>query len=268
MERTKKEGRGDEKITSLKFGFTQCVNPSVVCHLKKQNRAKKIVEFVSKNKTKMNEYNLQFISDKDLYNHVSKTVQAYSFEMDLKKFNKNLVDPIKLTFDSIVYEQSYEDTIENEVLRQLDKTNSNLIGHFHQNIFEYFSDDWDVPEQGYDIENKKEKIFVEMKNKHNTMNSSSSAKTYMRFQNTLLQDREAKCFLVEIIAKNSQNIPWIVTLDKVKQPANESIRRVSIDKFYEIVTKDEKYLNKASEIFIKLSEEEKQTMEKLKKACA
>lgn len=186
----------------------------------------------------MNKYNLQFISDKDLYEHVYKTVKAYSFEMDLKKFNKNLVDPIKLTFDSIVYEQSFKDTIENEVLRQLDKTNSNLIGYFHQNIFEYFSDDWDVPNQGYDIENQKEKIFVEMKNKHNTMNASSSAKTYMRFQNTILQNRDAKCFLVEIIAKNSQNIPWVVTLDKIKQPTNESIRRISIDKFYEIVTKD------------------------------
>ena len=77
-----------------------------------------------------------------------------------------------------------------------------------------------------------------MKNKHNTMNSSSGAKTYMRFINTVITDRDAKCLLVEIIAKNSQNIPWVVTLDKIKQIPNESIRRVSIDKFYEIVTKD------------------------------
>jgi hypothetical protein len=186
----------------------------------------------------MNNYNLQFISNIDLYNHVLETVNAYSFEMDLKKFNKNLIDPVKLTFDSIVYKQSYKETIENEVLRQLDKTNSNLIGYFHQNIFNYFSNDWKVPKQGYDIENLKENIFVEMKNKHNTMNSSSSAKTYMRFQNTIIQNRDAKCFLVEIIAKKSQNIPWVVTLDKIKQPSNENIRRVSIDKFYEIVTND------------------------------
>ena len=184
----------------------------------------------------MSKYNLEFISDTDLYNHVYKTVNAYSFEMDLKKFNKNLIDPIKLTFDSIVYEQTFKDTIENEVLRQLDKTNSNLIGYFHQNIFEYFSNDWDVPKQGYDIENLKEKIFVEMKNKHNTMNSSSSAKTYMRFQNTIISDSESKCYLVEIIAKHSQNIPWVVTIDKIKQPSRENIRRISIDKFYEIVT--------------------------------
>ncbi len=186
----------------------------------------------------MNSYNLQFISDIDLYNHVLRTVNAYSFEMNLKKFNKNLIDPVKLTFDSIVYEQSYKETVENEVVRQLDKSNSNLIGYFHQNIFEYFSKDWSIPEEGYDIVNLKDKIFVEMKNKHNTMNGSSGSKTYMRFQNTIIQDRNAKCFLVEIIARKSQNIPWVITLDKIKQPSNESIRRVSIDKFYEIVTND------------------------------
>jgi len=186
----------------------------------------------------MNNYNLQFISNTDLYNHVYETVNAYSFEMDLKKFNKNLIDPIKLTFDSLVYEQSYNDTIENEVLRQLDKTNSNLIGYFHQNIFKYFSNDWIVPNQGYDIENPTEKILVEMKNKHNTMNSSSSAKTYMKMQGKIIEDNETKCYLVEIIAKNSQNIPWVVTIDGDKQKPIENIRRVSIDKFYEIVTKD------------------------------
>lgn len=186
----------------------------------------------------MNKYNLNFISDAKLYNHVLETVKAYSFKMDLKRFNKNLIDPIKLTFDTIVYKQTYEKTIENEVLRQLDKRNSNLIGYFHQNIFQYFSENWKVPQKGYDIENTKEKIYVEMKNKHNTMNSSSSAKTYMRFQNTIISDADSKCFLVEIIAKNSQNIPWVVTLDGERQPIRENIRRISIDKFYEVVTGD------------------------------
>lgn len=196
----------------------------------------------------MKNYNLSFISNEDLFNHVLETVMAYSFEMDLKKFNKNLIDPIKLTFDSIVYHQTIKETIENEVLRQLDKTNSNLIGYFHQNIFKYFNENWDVPKQGYDIENKTLKIFVEMKNKHNTMNSSSSAKTYMRFQNTLIDDSQAQCYLVEVIAKNSQNIPWVVTLDGQKQPTRENIRRVSIDKFYEVVTGDPSAFQKLCQV--------------------
>ncbi len=184
----------------------------------------------------MRQYNLNFISDQELYNHVRSTVENYSFEMNLKSFNNNLIDPIKLTFDTIVYRQSIEQTIESEVLRQLDKSNSNLIGYFHQNIFEFIGDDWYVPKKGYDIQSTKRKIYVEMKNKHNTMNSSASAKTYMRFQNTLIEDSQAVCLLVEVIAKNSQDIPWTITLDGQKQPPNQRLRRVSIDKFYEIVT--------------------------------
>ncbi|MBS9766149.1 MAG: Eco47II family restriction endonuclease [Flavobacteriaceae bacterium] len=197
-------------------------------------------------------YHLDFISDRDLYNHTLETVEKYSFEMDLKKFNQNLIDPIKLTFDSIVYNQNLKTTIENEVLRQLDKTNSNLIGYFHQNIFKYFSDDWTVPKEGYDIENQKSKIFVEIRNKYNAMGLLSSAKTYMRFQNTLIDEPKSKCFLVEIIAKHSQNIPWVVTLDKIKQPTRENIRRVSIDKFYEIVTGDTFAFKKLCEVLPKV----------------
>ncbi len=160
----------------------------------------------------------------------------YSFKIDLDSFNKNIIDPIKLTFDSIVYNQTTIQLIEGEVIRQLDKTNSNSIGYFHQNIFKYFGNGWRVPKTGYDIENAKKKIFCELKNKHNTMNSSSAAKTYMRMQNTLLSIPNATCMLVEVISKKSRNSPWVVTLDKVKQKPNDKIRRVSIDKLYSLVT--------------------------------
>lgn len=186
----------------------------------------------------MRNYELGFITNEQLFNHVKKTVLGYSFEINLASFNSNLIDPIKLTFDSIVYGQGIEQTIENEVLRQLDKSNSNLIGYFHQNIFNYIGEGWNVPAKGYDVESPNQKIYVEMKNKHNTMNSSSGAKTYMRMLQTLVSDGEAICLLVEVIAMRSQNIPWVITLDGIKQVANQNIRRVSIDKFYELVTGD------------------------------
>ena len=78
-------------------------------------------------------------------------------------------------------------------------------------------------------------IYVEMKNKHNTMNSSASGKTYIKMQNQLLQNDDCACFLVEAIAKRSQNIVWKTTVDKQKV-SHARIRRVSIDRFYEIVT--------------------------------
>ena len=183
----------------------------------------------------MKNYNLGFIGNLDLYNHVQETVKKYRFKVDLAEFNENLIDPIKLTFDAKVYHKTALEVIEHEVVRQVDKSNTNHIGYFHQNIFRYIGDGWDVPENGYDVVNARRAYFVEMKNKHNTMNSSSSQKTYMRMQNTLLSNSKASCLLVEVIATQSQNIPWRVSLDGVSM-VNEKIRRVSIDKFYELVT--------------------------------
>lgn len=187
-------------------------------------------------------YHLNFIRDEDLFNHVRETVQKYRFQIDLAKLNHNLIDPIKLTFDAGIYQKSFDNQaleriLENEVLRQMDKSNTNHIGYFHQNIFRYIgkNEGWIVPSQGFDVENHQRKIFVEMKNKHNTMNSSSSAKTYMRMQHKILQDNHNLCLLVEIIAKRSQNIAWTCSVDG-DSVQHERIRRVSIDQFYQMVT--------------------------------
>jgi hypothetical protein len=183
----------------------------------------------------MRDYNLTYIDNITLYNHIKDTVQKYRFSVDLKQFNKNLIDPIKLTFDSKVYNKTMKELIDGEIIRQIDKSNTNHIGYFHQNMFNHIGDGWVVPNNGYDIVNEEEKIYVEMKNKHNTMNSSSSQKTYARMQNTILHDTQAKCYLVEVIAKHSQNIKWAVSMDSTPM-SHENIRRVSLDKFYEITT--------------------------------
>ena len=186
-------------------------------------------------------WDLDFISRENYKKHVKNTIKTYGKTLksiDLKKFNKNIIDPIKLTFDNKVYKQTLKETVENEIMRQRDKTNNNAIGYFHQNLFKYIKG-CKVPKEGFDIIyiNKKGKIYVEMKNKHNTMNSSSSQKTYMRMLNQISKDKTCKCYLVEIIANHSQNITWKVSLDK-NIICNDRIKRVSIDKFYEEITGD------------------------------
>ncbi|OIR25492.1 Eco47II family restriction endonuclease [Bathymodiolus thermophilus thioautotrophic gill symbiont] len=183
----------------------------------------------------MRNYGLSFISNEDLYNHTKDTVEKYRFQVDLAKFNKNLIDPIKLTFDSKVYGRDMQSVIESEIVRQMDKSNTNHIGYFHQNIFNHIGNNWSVPANGYDIVNLNGQYYVEMKNKHNTMNSSSSQKTYIRMQNTLLNNPNATCMLVEVITRNSQDIVWNISLDGIPV-SNKNIRRISIDKFYELVT--------------------------------
>lgn len=202
-------------------------------------------------------WNLSFITEKELTEHVGNTIEKYGEKLnsfDLKRFNKNIVDPVKLIFDKTVYRATWDEIISNEIFRQRDKSNNNDIGYFHQWIFKYISN-CRVPkngeENGWDViyENPSgiplpqevgtvNRVFVEMKNKHNTMNSSSSKNTFMKMQNQLLVDDDCACFLVEAIAKHSQNIKWEPSVDG-KKMAHKFIRRVSIDQFYALVTGQE-----------------------------
>lgn len=185
----------------------------------------------------MRSYNLGFISDENIYQHVRETVESYRREINLSQFNGNIVDPIKLTFDSGVYGKTIRQTIEDECLRQIDKSNSNKIGYFHQNLFKYAGNGWIVPQEGFDVENNDRHIYVELKNKHNTMNAASSQKTYMKMQAKLLDDDQATCYLVETISKKSQDETWKIMLDK-KPRAHNRIRRMSMDRFYGLVFGD------------------------------
>jgi hypothetical protein len=74
-----------------------------------------------------------------------------------------------------------------------------------------------------------------MKNKHNTMNSSSSQKTYIQMQNQIMKTPNDYCYLVEAIAPVSRNIPWGCSVNGC-HVEDERIRRVSMDQFYKIVT--------------------------------
>jgi eco47II restriction endonuclease len=186
-------------------------------------------------------YNLGFITDDEIFAHVKNTVLEYRRDIDLKDFNKNLIDPIKMTFDTKIYGQSLEETIIAECIRQVDKTNNNRIGYFHQNLFRYAGRGWVVPANGkkggFDIINEDRHLFIEMKNKHNTLNSSSATALYLKMQNKILKDDRATCYLVEIIAPNSQDITWTITINK-EQFSHERIRRISVDRFYELVFDD------------------------------
>lgn len=185
----------------------------------------------------MKNYNLGFISNNNLFEVVKSTIDRYSSKITLQSFNKNLIDPIKLTFDAKVYSRKWSDVVVSETIRQMDKTNSNAIGFFHQQLFANIGGGWEVPKAGFDIVNEERHIYVELKNKHNTMNSSSSQKTYMKMQRKLLRDAEATCMLVEVIAKKSQDVTWNTLVDG-EHFSNKKIRRVSIDKFYELVFGD------------------------------
>ena len=201
-------------------------------------------------------WTLPFISEEDFTNHVKATIDKYGEKLesfDIVRFNKKIIDPIKMIFDKTVYQSTWEEIVSNEIFRQRDKSNNNDIGYFHQRIFQYIAD-CHVPdngkEGGWDVIFQKDEgiqlpdgdvvhtVYVEMKNKHNTMNSSAAGKTYIKMQSQLLDDDDCACFLVEAIAKKSQNIKWSTTVDG-KNVSHKKIRRVSLDQFYALVTGQE-----------------------------
>ena len=199
---------------------------------------------------------LTFITEEEFKSHVVATIEKYGEKLEsfnIARFNSNLVDPIKLIFDKMVYHSTWEEIVKNEIFRQRDKSNNNDIGYFHQKIFQYIAKchvppngeegGWDVIFQDPDgihltTGDCVHTIYVEMKNKHNTMNSSAAGKTYIKMQHQLLQDDDCACYLVEAIAKRSQDIKWETTVDK-RKVSHRLIRRVSLDKFYALVTGQE-----------------------------
>lgn len=201
-------------------------------------------------------WDLDFISEADFIEHVKATIDKYGEKLesfDIVRFNKNIIDPVKMIFDKTVYQSTWEEIVSNEIFRQRDKSNNNDIGYFHQRIFQYIAD-CHVPdngkEGGWDVIFHKDSgimlpdgdivrtIYVEMKNKHNTMNSSAAGKTYIKMQSQLLEDDDCACFLVEAIAKKSQNVKWATSVDG-KSVSHRRIRRVSLDQFYALVTGQE-----------------------------
>ena len=75
-------------------------------------------------------WNLSFISEDDFKNHVRATIMKYGEKLesyDLKRFNSNLIDPIKLIFDKSVYHSSWEEIVNNEIFRQRDKDRKSVV---------------------------------------------------------------------------------------------------------------------------------------------
>jgi len=197
-------------------------------------------------------WDIPFLTEEQFRKHICDIIGGYGailHPMNLAKFNENLIDPIKLIFDRTVYHLTWEEVVRNEIFRQRDKSNNNRIGYFHQRLFQHIehctvpSSGWDVvfaPPNGIILPDigHVSTIYVEMKNKHNTMNSTAKAKTYMKMQSQLLTDDDCVCFLVEVLAQKSQNIPWSLKVDS-EHHSHKRIRQVSIDQFYAMITGEE-----------------------------
>ena len=68
----------------------------------------------------MKSWGLSFITEDNFKKHVAATIEKYGEKLesfDIKRFNKNIVDPIKLIFDKTVYQTSWKEMVGNEIFR-------------------------------------------------------------------------------------------------------------------------------------------------------
>ena len=125
-------------------------------------------------------------------NKMDKLFKKIKLQYLTEKLNKEKLDDTKIIFDTICQNMTYDDWIKQEMIRQKDKTINNFIGEYHQTLLGY-ADGWinlDAKENkefkdeySIDLMHTKKKIFVEIKNKYNTMNSSSKKSTVANLLN-------------------------------------------------------------------------------------
>ncbi|MEZ5049239.1 MAG: Eco47II family restriction endonuclease [Saprospiraceae bacterium] len=119
---------------------------------------------------------VDFIPDAHLIQCISNLYSSYikaKAKITKSKFFKNKIDIFKLTFDAKFNDVDEISIINSEILRQIDKSINNSIGTFHEQILGGI-DGFEIGNlSGFDIKAINNTLFADIKNKHNTMNSSA-----------------------------------------------------------------------------------------------
>lgn len=184
---------------------------------------------------------VNYISDEHFLNCVKKLHQSYlkaKNNISKKSFYTNKVDTIKLTFDSKFNEIKEEDLIQSEILRQIDKSINNSIGTFHEEILGGINGYEIGNLSGFDIKAKDNTLFADIKNKHNTMNSSSAEALFQKLARYANDYKTAKCYWVQILAKGSFNELWKGEING-KEYSHSRVFKISGDQFYALLTGNE-----------------------------
>lgn len=187
---------------------------------------------------------VDFISDEHLLKCISNLYNSYEkakSEITRKKFYANKIDTIKLTFDSKFNGLSEEDLIKAEVIRQIDKSINNSIGTFHEQILGGIEGYQIGNLSGFDIKANDNSLFADIKNKHNTMNSSSAEALFQKLKRYADDNKKAKCYWVQILAKGSFNQLWEAEING-KEYKHSRVYKISGDQFYFLLTGKENAL--------------------------
>ena len=184
---------------------------------------------------------VDFITDDYFMTCVGNLHRAYlkaKNNISKQNFYSNKVDTIKLTFDAKFNNLDQESLIEAEVFREIDKSINNSIGSFHEQILGGIKGFEVGKFSGFDIKAIDNTLFADIKNKHNTMNSSSAESLFQKLKKYADEHKKAKCYWVQILAKNSFNELWKGEING-KEYTHSRVYKISGDQFYALLTGQE-----------------------------
>ena len=181
---------------------------------------------------------VDFISDDHLIDCIGNLHKAYlKARNNINKMNfySNKVDTIKLTFDAKFNNIDEESLIQSEIFRQIDKSINNSIGTFHEQILGGI-EGYEVGNlSGFDIKSRDNTLFADIKNKHNTMNSSAAEALFQKLARYANDYKKAKCYWVQILAKSSFCDLWSGEING-KEYSHSRIYKISGDQFYALLS--------------------------------
>lgn len=188
---------------------------------------------------------VKFVSDAHFEKCVKHVCKAFeeNAKKDDQELKKNGIDPIKMTFDMIKHGLDFDEWKKKEKERQDDKSVNNTIGEFHQMLLggvKHWIDLGIGDETHLDLKKDDDSVFLELKNKENTVNDDSKKQVRKKLEDTSSRNPNAKCYWAYIVAKNgkSEDKEW----NGKNYKKNPNIRRLTGAKIYELVTGDENNL--------------------------
>ena len=184
---------------------------------------------------------LNYISDEYLLKCIANLHSSYikaKNNISKRNFYKNKIDTIKLTFDTKFNNIDEEGLIESEILRQIDKSINNFIGTFHEEILGGISGYQIGKLSGFDIKAKNDTLFADIKNKHNTMNSSAAEALFQKLAKYADTYKKSTCYWVQILAVGSFDTKWSGIING-KEYSHSRVHKISGDQFYALLTQQE-----------------------------
>lgn len=180
---------------------------------------------------------VDFVSDEHLLNCISALYTSYinaKKDITKKKFYDNKIDVFKMLFDKKFRNLTDEQLIESEIERQVDRTIVNAIGTFHENVLSGVTGYAKVG-TGIDIKSTDDKIFIELKNKFNTVKGEDNKSIFTKLLGEIEKNPNSRAYFARILDVKSTNSNWSFSHKKVPF-GNENIFIISGDQLYKLVT--------------------------------